>query len=38
MTATVDGSGHFSFPGVPDGVYTAQATKAGYTFLQAAAA
>ena len=32
LTATADSSGNFSFTGVPDGVYTAYATKAGYTF------
>ena len=32
LTTTADSSGNFSFPGVPDGVYTAYATKAGYTF------
>src|SRR4051812_37331028 len=32
LTTTADSSGNFSFTGVPDGVYTVQPTKAGYSF------
>jgi hypothetical protein len=31
-TTTADGSGNFSFTGVADGVYTASASKSGFTF------
>ena len=32
LTTSADSAGNFSFTGVPDGVYTVYATKAGYTF------